>query len=359
MGVLAIPAHSRGKFHRRGLTPVGGTTKNKAAGFAAGRARRADVSDEADLLRAVVHSPAEAGQTWLVLADLLEERSDARHELIRLEHEPDYRSDLDAASRQRRIVELLVAGVRPCVPAWTNDLGMRFVWCSPGIFTMGSPPTEKHRSEDEGPRQTVRLTSGFWLADAAVTQAQWREVMGTDPGDFRGDDLPVEHVSWNDAIRFCRRLGRSDRRAYRLPTEAEWEYACRAGTETPFFWGPTLRADLANFDATYTYDNGETGVYRKETLPVYSFPPNAWGLYQMHGNVWEWCADWFSPYSPGEHVDPAGPGNGSARVLRGGSWYAVPRAARSAHRRSCVPDHRDDDCGFRPAFSLRPAFSDA
>jgi uncharacterized protein (TIGR02996 family) len=307
------------------------------------------MSEEEDLLRAVVDRPAEAGQTWLVLADWLDERGrSAQAELIRLEYEPDYRPDLDAAGRQWRIVELLVAGVRPCVPTWTNDLGMGFVWCPPGTFTMGSPATEPGRYGDED-QHPVRLTRGFWLGATVVTQAQWRAVTGESPANQEGDDLPVERISWQDCEEFLRRLVARDGRPYRFPTEAEWEYACRAGTQTPFFWGNLITSELANYNAATGDDGGPPGEYRDRTMPANAFPPNAWGLHQMHGNVWEWCADWYARYPTGEATDPVGAEDGVTRLARGGTWRMFTRRLRSADRSLFRPDERRPDLGLRVA----------
>jgi formylglycine-generating enzyme required for sulfatase activity len=214
---------------------------------------------------------------------------------------------------------------------FTNSLGMRFAWCPPGTFLMGSPPSEPERDDDEQ-QHRVTLSKGFWLGVTPVTQAQWQAVLGSNPSHFKGDDRPVEKVSWDDCQEFCKKLAERDGKRYRLPTEAEWEYACRAGTTTPFHFGATISTDQANYDGNYTYGKGKKGKYREETTPVGSFPANAWGLYDMHGNVLEWCQDWHGPYPSGDIKDPQGPNNGDARVLRGGSWYFLPRRCRSADR---------------------------
>ena len=171
---------------------------------------------------------------------------------------------------------------------------------------MGSPANEPERSDDET-QHRVTLTKGFYLGVHQVTQAQWQAVMGNNPSHFKGDsNLPVENVSWDDCVAFCEALGKKDGKTYRLPTEAEWEYACRAGTTTPFHFGDTISVNQANYDGNYTYGNGKKGVYRQKTTPVGSFPANAWGLFDMHGNVWEWCADWYGPYPEEELKDPQG-----------------------------------------------------
>ncbi len=222
---------------------------------------------------------------------------------------------------------------------------MAFRWCPPGTFTMGSPPNEADRRDDENQVQ-VRLSKGFWMAETEVTQAQWRAVMGTSPSTFEGDTLPVEMVSWDDAMEFCRKLSASSGVAVTLPTEAQWEYACRAGTTTPFHFGSTITADQVNYNGNHPYGNAAKGVYREKTMPVGSFPANAWGLRDMHGNVLEWCADWYDGTLLGG-TDPTGPSSGSTRVLRGGSWDDFAQYCRSAYRDSVVPSGRDSNIGFR------------
>ncbi len=210
---------------------------------------------------------------------------------------------------------------------YTNSLGMKFAWIPPGTFLMGSPPNEPQREDDET-QHKVTLTKGFWIGVHQVTQAQWQAVMGANPSHFKGEsNLPVENVSWDDCVAFCEALGKKDGKPYRLPTEAEWEYACRAGTTTPFHFGATISVNQANYDGNYIYGNGKKGVYRQKTTPVGSFPANVWGLFDMHGNVWEWCADWYGPYPEEELKDPQVFVGGDRRVCRGGSWNDYPRSA--------------------------------
>jgi formylglycine-generating enzyme required for sulfatase activity len=238
-----------------------------------------------------------------------------------------------------------------------------------GTFLMGSPPDELENSSSEQPQHEVTVPS-FFMARTPITQAQWRVVAGFDRvnqdldpdlSHFKGKNRPVEQVSWDDAIEFCRRLSRHTDRTYRLPSEAEWEYACRAGTPTPFHFGETLSDELANYCAqgeeidgrSYkgAYGRGILGQYRKETTEVAQFPANSFGLYDMHGNVWEWCEDdWHENYE-GAPID------GSAwlefsreetyRLLRGGSWYYFPRLCRSASRLYFQRDVRINSFGFR------------
>jgi formylglycine-generating enzyme required for sulfatase activity len=228
-----------------------------------------------------------------------------------------------------------------------NAIGMQFVWVSPGRFLMGSPTNELERMEGEV-HHRVTLSKGFYLGIHPVTQSQWRKVIGTDPSRFRGNDRPVECVSWDDALAFCHKLGEMDGWTYRLPTEAEWEYACRADTTTPFHFGETLSSTRVNYDATFIYARGKSGEYRQQTTPVGIFPPNDWGLHDMHGNVWEWCQDWYAEnyYLLSPEIDPPGPNNGDWHVLRGGSWYNRPWHCRSAQRPWLVPEHAER-YGFR------------
>jgi formylglycine-generating enzyme required for sulfatase activity len=230
-----------------------------------------------------------------------------------------------------------------------------------GTFQMGSPPEEEKREESESPLHQVKINA-FYLSRVTITQVQWRAVaelpqversLHPEPANVKSNNQPIECVSWYDAVEFCARLSKSTGRAYRLTTEAEWEYACRAGTQTPFHFGPTIRADLANYDGNHTYGNGPQGQYREQTTPSGSFEvANDFGLYDMHGNVWEWCADpWHDNYQ-------GAPSDGSAweiggdhllRVLRGGSWDFNPSYCRSAQRARYAADLRYFNISFRIA----------
>jgi formylglycine-generating enzyme required for sulfatase activity len=285
---------------------------------------------------------------------------------------------------------LLVAGLIP----------MKFI--PSGSFLMGSPEHEPDRSSAEGPQHQVTLGS-FFMAQTPITQAQWREVAGwprverdldPEPSHFEGDNRPVEQVSWHDAMEFCHRLSQRTGWKYTLPSEAQWEYACRAGTTTPFHFGDTISTELANYDGDYSYGQGPKGIYRQQTTDVASFPANAWGLHDMHGNVWEWCLDeWHDSYqgapvdgsawmegdslgestaaccAAGRWSTPPGAAarlaastatrttatatsvSASAaspeRLLRGGSWDSFPRSCRSAYRFHIQPDNALYIVGFR------------
>jgi formylglycine-generating enzyme required for sulfatase activity len=244
--------------------------------------------------------------------------------------------------------------------AYTEDLSgvkLEMVAIPPGEFMMGSPETEVGHFEKEGPQHRVRINYWFYMGEFEVTQAQWRAVMGTSPSNFKDcDDCPVEQVSWDEATEFCHKLSARTGRQYRLPSEAEWEYAARAGTTTPFAFGDTITPEVVNYDGNFPYANASKGTSRQKTVPVGSLGvANAFGLYDMHGNVWEWCQDWFHiGYSA---VAADAPTDGSAwvtggeqalRVARGGSWGKYSAyTARSAFRNGNLPAFRSSDFGFR------------
>jgi formylglycine-generating enzyme required for sulfatase activity len=203
---------------------------------------------------------------------------------------------------------------------------------------------------DRETQHRVILTQGYWLADTTCTQALWQAVLGDNPSQFKGEDRPVETVSWNDVQRFIARLNkRVPGGDFRLPTEAEWEFACRAGTRTAFWFGDQVSPEQVNYDGDYPYAGGSKGLSRGETVEVKALPCNGWGLYQMHGNVWEWCQDWLGDNPTETVVDPTGPVGGEGRVLRGGSWFSGGRSVRSANRNHDDPGNRHDNYGFRLA----------
>jgi len=228
-----------------------------------------------------------------------------------------------------------------------SDVTMHFVPIPAGRFVMGSPEDEPGRDGDD-PQHEVVITRPFLLGQHEVTQLQWRAVMEKDPSGFTGDErLPVDSVEWDEAMEFCRRLSEKIHRAARLPSEAEWEYACRAGTKTAFYFGERLRPRDANYDWTEGGADGDTSLAK--TTPVGSFRPNGFGLFDMHGNVREWCLDWYGRdyYLAGPKKDPRGPKNGVERVLRGGSWDSYARRCRSAYRGGRRSGDRDETIGFR------------
>ncbi|NOQ64526.1 MAG: SUMF1/EgtB/PvdO family nonheme iron enzyme [Methyloprofundus sp.] len=234
----------------------------------------------------------------------------------------------------------------------------RFRYIEAGTFMMGSPSNEAGRYEDEDYHQ-VTLNQGYWLADTACTQALWDAVMGDNPAEFTGDSQnPVETVSWLDVQNFLQKLNEKYTGLQaQLPSEAQWEYACRAGTVTPFSWGENITPEQVNYDGTEPYAGAEKGEVREKTVVVKSFAANQWGLYEMHGNVWEWCLDEWNENLGTEPVsDPVNfsvkseSDEGVSRVLRGGSWIGSGRDCRSAVRFDFSADFRRRDFGFR--FSL-------
>jgi len=230
----------------------------------------------------------------------------------------------------------------------TNSIGMKLVYIPAGEFMMGSPSSESQRDSDEGPQHRIRISKGFYMGQTEVTQAQWEAVMGNNPSHFKGDNLPVETVSWNDMVEFCKNLSQMESKTYTLPSEAQWEYACRAGSTTAYCFG-----DSSTLLEDYAWHGYEPSAAKPH--PVGQKRPNKWGLYDMHGNVWEWCQDWYSEdyYKKSRSVDPEGPNTGSARVLRGGSWYIRgDYNFRSAARRWLAPDDRIFDYGFRVVMEI-------
>jgi formylglycine-generating enzyme required for sulfatase activity len=199
----------------------------------------------------------------------------------------------------------------------------------------------------------VTLTKGFCLSVTPVTQEQWQAVTGSNPSYFKGErNLPVENVSWEDCQDFCQKLSQLTGKSFRLPTEAEWEYACRAGTATPFYFGVSISTDQANYDGNLTCAPGDKSRSRGKTTPVGSFPSNAWGLADMHGNVWEWCQDWHGPYDLAATEDPRGSNGGNGRVVRGGSWLNGRGSCRAAFRRKLIPAGRYNSVGCRLVLCL-------
>jgi formylglycine-generating enzyme required for sulfatase activity len=248
---------------------------------------------------------------------------------------------LDAESVEAKKAGKAVKGAAGGAKEMTVDLGggttMKFVRIQPGEFLMGSPAGEAGRFDNETPHK-VKITKAFMLGTTLVTQAQWNLVMGNPA---KGDEAPVDAVLWDEAVQFCQKLGQKDGKHYRLPTEAEWEYACRAGTTTTFNSGDS---DATLGEVAWFGANSEGHKH-----PVAGKKPNAWGLYDMHGDLWEWCGDWYGDYPPGDAVDPAGAAQGAQRVLRGGSWEDAPRFLRAAFRQKFNPGQRDICLGVRCA----------
>jgi uncharacterized protein (TIGR02996 family) len=332
----------------------------------AGNLRRLDLSNNRlgeAAVAALLDSPLRQQLTWLGLRNNpLPSRAVSRlHQpeaLPRLAHLDlhglDYADEVLAAYAAAR--------TRPDGSRLVNSIGMELVRIPAGTFLMGSPRDEAGRNTDEWLRRPVTLTRPFYLGAYAVTQRQFETVMGDNPSDFGpgrggGPNHPVEGVSWHRAVEFCRRLSalpaeKAAGRVYRLPTEAEWEHACRAGTTTPFHCGHTLSPADATFDGNYPYEKSPRGNFLNRTTPVGCYEPNGFGLYDMHGNVWEWCADWYDEHESDRTkplTDPAGPPSGTRKVLRGGSWFHGGSPSRSAYRYANSPGQQTRWNGFRVA----------
>ena len=245
-----------------------------------------------------------------------------------------------------------------------NGVKMPRVLIPAGKFTMGSPASEPDRAPDEGPEHQVAITEPFYMGIYPVTQEQYQQVMGANPSSLKGANNPVVNVSWGDAMEFCKKLSQKTGKRVRLPTEAQWEYACRAGTTTAYNTGNTLKPGQA--DCYFPASTAGPGYWEKFKAwvrsffpagkqsqggpkPVGSFSPNAFGLHDMHGNVWQWCADWYGEdyYANSPAINPTGPRDGTFRVLRGGGWISNPQFCRSAFRICIVPGYRDFGVGFR------------
>jgi uncharacterized protein (TIGR02996 family) len=323
---------------------------------------------------AALHAEPNDEPTWLALADWLDEDGQAdRAELVRLVRRlrplPVMEVTPERAEMEDRVAELLNAGVRPVVPEVVNSIGMRLALIPPGRFRLGSPSGENERGGDEEAHE-VELMRPFYLGVVPVTQGQWLLVRGTNPSYFCAtgegkeevegmdtSDFPVETVSWEDAQAFLEKLAALPEEKekgwkYRLPSEAEWEYSCRGGaSSSPFCFGASLSSTQANFNGEYPYGGAEKGPYLGRTCPAASYRPNAFGLFDLHGNVWEWCEDWYAEDYDGKSPaqDPTGPPDGSYRVVRGGSWSSLGSGCRAAVRGGGTPSDRNFALGFRVA----------
>ncbi len=259
-----------------------------------------------------------------------------------------------------------------------SNVSMDFMLIPAGTFHMGSPETEKSSWGCEQPLHYVKISKPFYMGKYEVTQSHYNEVFnivnlptnskpplqtwqGTNRRlpKFRGDDLPMESVTWLDCVYVTQALSREFGEVFRLPTEAEWEYACRAGTTTPFFTGETISAEQANYKASKVYGKGSKGNYISMTTKVGSYPPNSFGLYDMHGNVSEWCSDWYGSkyYMDSNAIDPKGPFIGKYRVIRGGAWYQKPKLLRSAYRDEATQNDYSSWIGFRVVLEINDDLS--
>jgi formylglycine-generating enzyme required for sulfatase activity len=238
-----------------------------------------------------------------------------------------------------------------------GGMEMPFMYCPPGLFQMGSPKSEEERSKDEQQHE-VHVTRGFYAGMNPVTQAEWASVIDTDPSRFEGATLPVENVSWDAAQAFCAKLRDLTGMPVRLPTEAEWEYACRGDSTTPFYWGHELNGKQANCSGDHPYGTGNRGPNRRATSPVGSYAvqfPHPWGLNDFHGNVFEWCSDWYDAdfYDRSPVVDPeCWDGVKQSRVMRGGCWFYEGFCCRAAKRSYGHTTDYYGLCGFRVVFNL-------
>ncbi|MBD2360242.1 SUMF1/EgtB/PvdO family nonheme iron enzyme [Anabaena minutissima FACHB-250] len=231
-----------------------------------------------------------------------------------------------------------------------NGVSLEMVQIPGGTFTMGSPESEKNRDSDESPQRQVRVP-GFFMGKYEITQEQYQAIMGINPSNFKGEKRPVERVSWDDAVEFCEKLSQKTGKTYRLPSEAEWEYACRAGTTTPFYFGETITPDLVNYNGNFPYGSAPKGESRRETTNVGIFPPNSFGLYDMCGNIWEWCQDVYNDSYQDAPRDGSAwltsSDNDTRLLLRGGSWNNYSWDCRSASRANITRESRGNDVGFR------------
>jgi uncharacterized protein (TIGR02996 family) len=324
--------------------------------------------------KAAVMAQPEDQTIWHAIADWLEERDEPlRAELVRL-------SRIRVGENPQRVIELLDARVEPVIPVLRNTLGMQFAYVQAGTFLMGSPQTEEGREEDETQHE-VTLTQPFYLGVHPVTVGEFEQFVnatgykteaerddgayGYVDGDWQQDTLitwrtpgftqdardPVAHMSWNDAqamVKWLNDLEEETGLVYSLPTETQWEYACRAGSQTAYHWGDD-EARLGEF--AWFRSNSE-----HKTWPVETKKPNVWGLWHMHGMIWEWCEDFYGEYPESGVQNPKGVlTGGSDRVMRGGSWNGEPRYCRSACRGDCDPAYRDSLSGFRLAVRVSPA----
>jgi uncharacterized protein (TIGR02996 family) len=305
----------------------------------------------ATMLQAVAHDPGD-DTAWLALADCLGEAGEERRaELLRVQLALRQPEVPDAPRLERRLLELWALGVPPCQPLLTARPGLEFVLIPPGSFWMGAEEGERWADPDELPRRRVTLKRGFYLGVTPITPNQWGGLMPRfPPGPYSSPNEPIVCVSWGDAEDFCWHLGARLGRRCRLPTEAEWEYACRAGTSGMYCCGDDVEAlgkvGWCSYDGKWDSAGG--------TLPVRQLGANSWGLFDMHGNVWEWCSDWYArdAYEHAPSIDPRGPGDGAEAVVRGGSYRGGPWFCRSAERRGVDPASREVNIGFRVVAEL-------
>jgi formylglycine-generating enzyme required for sulfatase activity len=315
--------------------------------------RRADEKAEAERRAAIVEEQRRADEKAEA-----ERRAAIVKEQRRAEENAEAERQAVIVEEQRRVAAPKVELPKTRTFDLGNGVNLEMLLIPVGTFMMGSPESEAERRNNETQHQ-VTISKPYYLGIYPITQAQWQQVMGNNPSHFKGDKLlPVENVSWDDTQAFCLKLKEITQTSFCIPTEAQWEYACRAGTTTPFHFGSELNGSQANCNGNKPYPKIEgwfgiknKGPYLGKISPVGKYSANAWGLYDMHGNVWEWCTDWYGDYPTGSVTDPIGPATGSDRVFRGGSWGSVAVRCRSANRDWFVPSYRDFILGFRVALS--------
>ncbi len=259
----------------------------------------------------------------------------------------EYEYTFPTVDEQGRVLEQRAGRAEWFAETLAPGVTLEMVAVPGGAFRMGSLHGQGY--PDEEPQHLVQVAP-FWMSRAPVTQRQWQALMGAHRGRFVGADLPVETIAWDKVVHFCEKLSKKSGRRYSLPSEAQWEYACRAGSSGPFAFGPTLSTDLANYNGEFTFQGGPKGVYRHVPTPAGSFPPNAFGLEDMHGNLWEWCADaWHDDYrgAPLDGSPWQGGPQAEYRVARGGCWHDIPAVCRSAARLKLLAAEGEEIIGFR------------
>jgi formylglycine-generating enzyme required for sulfatase activity len=272
-----------------------------------------------------------------------------------LENATAWQSDANEAARMQDYTTKILGITKELTLDLGGKVTMRFMLIPAGGFLMGSPQEETGRAGNESQHQVI-ISKPFHMGAFEVTQEQYEVVMGKTPSRCKGASLPVSNVSWDDAMEFCRKLSAKTAKQVSLPTEAQWEYACRAGTQTPFNTGETVSSEQVNYNGEYVYGNGKKGERRWKGIPVGSFKPNAFGLCDMHGNVGEWCADWYDMnyYATSPTRNPQGPVPAECHVIRGGDWCETPDRCRSAYRNAAKAAGSFDQTGFRVVVLIDP-----
>jgi formylglycine-generating enzyme required for sulfatase activity len=294
---------------------------------------------------------------WLAY-QIIEKQSNSATQIRLKNYFPCYEFESVTVNRRGEIIQRTPGKTRYFQEDLGNNMYLDMTYIPGGAFLMGAPKSEERSNDCERPQHQVTIPP-FWMGKYAVTQEQWQAIMGNNPSHFKGAKRPVEQVSWNDCQHFCQKLSQRVGKAYGLSSEAEWEYGCRAGTTTPFHCGETITTGLANYNGNYTYAEAGKGIYRRETVEVGQFPPNAFGLYEMQGNVLEWCGDvWHDSYAdkPKNLQQNSHPAwsyhNTTMYLLRGYSWGNDSWSCRSAARGGNPAAAWDYRIGFRLVLSI-------